>query len=84
MASGRLQPLGNAVRLKRLRDSTSRMEERLSSLTDLEQILIGESPGITSIRQLIRISSPAPSLAGPVQTSSHEDARAPDLSYSRI
>ncbi len=45
--------LGNAVRLKRLQDSTSRMQERLSSLTDLEQILIGDSPGITAIRRLI-------------------------------
>lgn len=45
--------LGNAVRLKRLQDSTNRMEERLSSLTDLEQILIGDSPAIAGIRQQI-------------------------------
>lgn len=45
--------LGNAVRLKRLQDSTSRMQQRLSSLTDLEQVLIGDSPGIAEIRRLI-------------------------------
>lgn len=45
--------LGNAVRLKRLLDSTSRLEKRLSSLTDLEQILVGDSPGVVAIRQKI-------------------------------
>ena len=45
--------LGNAVRLKRLQDSTNRMEERLSSLTDLEQVLLGESDSLVAIRRMI-------------------------------
>jgi len=45
--------LGNAVRMKRLQDNTERLEERLTSLTDLAQILIGDSDGIRDIRQSI-------------------------------
>ena len=48
-----LRLLRNAVRMKRLQESADRMEERLSSLTDMEQILIGDSPGIRAIRQSI-------------------------------
>lgn len=46
--------LKNAIRLKRLQDSAERLEQRLSSLTDLEQILIGDSPGLTQARRDIR------------------------------
>ncbi|GGE37894.1 sigma-54-dependent transcriptional regulator [Actibacterium pelagium] len=52
--------VGNATRLKRLMDSTSRLEKRLSSLTDLEQILIGDSPGIVAIRQKIHDFAESP------------------------
>ena len=41
------------------------------------------SPSVPSNRQRIAISAPAPSRAGPLQTSSHPDARAPEP-YSRM
>lgn len=43
--------LGNAVRMKKLQDNQARLEERLSALTDLEQVLIGDSPVIQKIRR---------------------------------
>lgn len=45
--------LGNAVRLKRVQDNAARLEARLTQLTDLEQLLIGESPGLRAVRQQI-------------------------------
>lgn len=53
--------LKNAIRMKRLQDSAGRLEERLSALTDLEKVLIGESPGIRAIRAEIHdyASTPA-------------------------
>ncbi|MEO1494476.1 MAG: sigma-54 dependent transcriptional regulator [Pseudomonadota bacterium] len=43
--------VGNAVRFKRLQDRSARLEQRLSSLTDLEEILIGDSPAVAAVRQ---------------------------------
>ncbi|MEO1601010.1 MAG: sigma-54 dependent transcriptional regulator [Pseudomonadota bacterium] len=43
--------LGNAVRFKRLLDRTERLEQRLSALTDLEQILIGDNPSVVAVRK---------------------------------
>ena len=45
--------LKNAVRMKRLEDSTKLLQSRLAELTDLERILIGNSPQITAVRDLI-------------------------------
>ncbi|MEP2782857.1 MAG: sigma-54 dependent transcriptional regulator [Pseudoruegeria sp.] len=45
--------LGNAVRMKRLQDSAARLEKRLSAVTDLDQVLIGDSVGISAIREQI-------------------------------
>lgn len=45
--------VGNAVRMKRLQDKASRLQDRLSHLTDLSQVLIGDSPQISNVRQLI-------------------------------
>ena len=52
--------IDNAVKLKRLQDRTNRLEKRLSALTDLEQVLIGESPGISAIRQKIQDFADSP------------------------
>ncbi len=41
----------NAVRFKRLLDRTTRLERRLSALTDLEEVLIGDDPAVASVRQ---------------------------------
>lgn len=45
--------LKNAVRMKRLEDSTKSLQNRLAELTDLERILIGKSAQITAVRDLI-------------------------------
>lgn len=45
--------LKNAVRMKRLEDSTKLLQSRLAELTDLERILIGNSPQIAAVRDLI-------------------------------
>lgn len=45
--------LKNAVRMKRLEDSTKSLQNRLAELTDLERILIGNSAQITAVRDLI-------------------------------
>lgn len=45
--------LKNAIRMKRLEDSTIALRNRLSELTDLEQILIGESAQISAVRDQI-------------------------------
>jgi DNA-binding NtrC family response regulator len=45
--------LKNAVRMKRLLDNTTMLQDRLVELTDLERILIGNSPQITTIRDQI-------------------------------
>tara|TARA_R110002110_G_scaffold210173_6_gene422630 strand:- start:827 stop:2164 length:1338 start_codon:yes stop_codon:yes gene_type:complete len=43
----------NAIRMKRLEDSTKLLQSRLAELTDLERILIGNSPQIVAVRDLI-------------------------------
>ena len=43
----------NAVRMKRLLDSTVFLQDRLAELTDLERILIGNSPQIAAVRDQI-------------------------------
>lgn len=48
-----LSILKNAVRMKRLEDSTAQLQDRLTALTDLERIMIGSSPQITAVRDLI-------------------------------
>lgn len=48
-----LQLLSNAVRLKRIEDSAQRLERRLAALTDLEQILIGDSNQIAQAREAV-------------------------------
>ena len=45
--------LKNAVRMKGLIDSTTQLQDRLVELTDLERILIGNSPQITAVRDMI-------------------------------
>ena len=45
--------LKNAVRMKRLLDSTVFLQGRLAELTDLERILIGNSPEIVAVRDQI-------------------------------
>jgi DNA-binding NtrC family response regulator len=45
--------LKNAVRMKRLLANTAMLQDRLVELTDLERILIGNSPQITTIRDQI-------------------------------
>lgn len=45
--------LKNAIRMKRLEDSTKLLQSRLVELTDLERILIGNSPQINAVRDLI-------------------------------
>lgn len=48
-----LRLLENAVRMKQLRDTAARLEERLTSVTNLEQVLIGGSARIRTIRRTI-------------------------------
>jgi DNA-binding NtrC family response regulator len=48
-----LSILKNAIRMKRLEDSTKLLQSRLAELTDLERILIGNSVQINSVRDLI-------------------------------
>ncbi len=48
-----LSILKNAVRMKRLEDNTVMLQDRLTALTDLERIMIGNSPQITAVRDLI-------------------------------
>ncbi|MEP4198525.1 MAG: sigma-54 dependent transcriptional regulator [Aliishimia sp.] len=45
--------LRNAIRMKRLEDSTILLRDRLAELTDLERILIGQSDQISAVRDLI-------------------------------
>ncbi len=45
--------IGNAIRLKRLQDNTRQLESRLAAVTDLEGILIGDTPQMRSVRQSI-------------------------------
>ncbi len=45
--------LKNAIRMKRLEDGTKRLQGRLAELTELERILIGESPQIVAVRDLV-------------------------------
>ncbi|AXI48330.1 sigma-54-dependent Fis family transcriptional regulator [Sulfitobacter sp. SK012] len=45
--------LKNAIRMKRLEDSTKLLQSRLAELTDLERILIGNSAQIIAVRDLI-------------------------------
>lgn len=45
--------LKNAIRLKRLEDSTTALQDRLAELTDLERILIGNCDQIGVVRDLI-------------------------------
>ena len=45
--------LKNAIRMKRLEDSSKLLQDRLAELTDLERILIGDSKQITAVRDLI-------------------------------
>lgn len=54
-----LRLLGNAIRLKRLQDSTEVLETRIAELTDLERILIGETQAIRGVRQSIYDYAPA-------------------------
>lgn len=48
-----LSILKNAVRMKRLEDSTKLLQNRLVELADLERILIGSSTQIAAVRDLI-------------------------------
>jgi DNA-binding NtrC family response regulator len=45
--------LKNAIRMKRLEDSTKMLQNRLVELADLERILIGSSAQISAVRDLI-------------------------------
>ncbi len=45
--------LKNAVQMKRLIDNTTILKDRLAELTDLERILIGNSPQIVAVRDTI-------------------------------
>lgn len=45
--------LANAVRMKRLVDSTVILQDRLTALTDLERVLIGDSPQIKAVRDMV-------------------------------
>ncbi|MEP5728074.1 MAG: sigma-54 dependent transcriptional regulator [Sulfitobacter sp.] len=45
--------LKNAIRLKRLEDSTKLLQNRLVELADLERVLIGNSPQIADVREQI-------------------------------
>lgn len=45
--------LKNAIRMKRLEDSTKMLQNRLVELADLERILIGSSAQIAAVRDLI-------------------------------
>ena len=45
--------LKNAIRMKRLEDSTKLLQNRLAELTDLERILIGNSAQIAAVRDAI-------------------------------
>lgn len=45
--------LKNAIRLKRLEDNTAVLQDRLAELTDLERVLIGKSPQIKAVRDLV-------------------------------
>jgi len=48
-----LSILKNAIRMKRLEDSTKLLQSRLAELTDLERIMIGNSVQISAVRGLI-------------------------------
>ncbi|MEP5154586.1 sigma-54 dependent transcriptional regulator [Planktotalea sp.] len=48
-----LRILNNALKMKRLEDSTIALQDRLAELTDLERILIGNSEQIEVVRDLI-------------------------------
>lgn len=48
-----LSILKNAVRMKRLLESTSVLQNRLVELADLERVLIGNSPHISAVRDQI-------------------------------
>ena len=45
--------LKNAVRMKQLTDNAAMLKDRLAELTDLERILIGNSPQIVAVRDMI-------------------------------
>lgn len=45
--------LKNAIQLKQLTDSAAMLKDRLAELTDLERILIGNSPQIVAVRDMI-------------------------------
>lgn len=45
--------LKNAIRMKHLQDSSAALQNRLVELTDLESILIGESPQISAVRDMV-------------------------------
>jgi DNA-binding NtrC family response regulator len=48
-----LRILANAIRLKRLLDSTLSLQDRLAELADLERVLIGNSPQISTVRDQV-------------------------------
>lgn len=48
-----LRILKNAIRMKRLEDSTKVLQDRLAELTDLERILIGNSAKIAAVRDAV-------------------------------
>lgn len=52
--------LANAIRFKRLLDRSTLLEQRLSALTDLEQILIGDSPTVVAVRQDVQSFASTP------------------------
>ncbi|MGB7269641.1 MAG: sigma-54 dependent transcriptional regulator [Albidovulum sp.] len=45
--------LKNAVQMKQLIDNTTMLKDRLAELTDLERILIGNSPLIVAVRDMV-------------------------------
>jgi len=48
-----LRILSNAIRLKRLMDSTSSLQNRLAELADLERVMIGNNPQLIAVRDQI-------------------------------
>jgi len=52
--------LNNAVRLRHAQQNAARLEKRLAALTDLEQMLIGDSPRLIGIRAQVQDFAESP------------------------
>ena len=71
--------LSNAIRLKRTQDSAAQLEQRLNALTDLEQILIGDSPRLVLARAKVLDFAASPAnvmVTGPTGSGKELVARA--------